>query len=130
MSLKLENSLALHNATLRIVKKVVCQVKELEQYEAKKFDSELTKAVCRLVDKLVRESCVGDKPDLSKKQAETIDKKAVVGLVLCEVFNLSQEEKDVVDSQIDFILENKLLKRSMLRRAGKFFYRLVLSLRR
>jgi hypothetical protein len=47
--LKLENSLALHNTALTIAKKVMCQVKQLEQYESKKLDSELAKSVCKLV---------------------------------------------------------------------------------
>jgi hypothetical protein len=129
--LKLENSLALHNTTLTIAKKVMYQVKQIEQVETKKLDSELTKAVCKLVHVLVKESVKGDHPDLSKKQAEQIDKKAVVLLALQEVFNLTPEEVQLLDSQVVFILENKLLRSgNLLRRAGKFFYSLGSKLRK
>jgi hypothetical protein len=120
--LKLENSLALHNATLTIAKKVMFQVKQIEQVESKKFDSELTKAFCKLVHAFVKESVKGDKPDLSKKQAEQIDKKAVVLLALQEVFSLTPEEVQLLDSQVVFILENKLLRsKNLLRKAVKVF---------
>jgi hypothetical protein len=129
--LKLENSLALHNTTLTIAKKVMFQVKQIEQVESKKLDSELTKAVCKLVHVLVKVSVKGDKPDLSKKQAEQIDKKAVVLLALQEVFSLTPEGVQLLDSQVVFLLENKLLRsRNVLRRVGKFFYSLVSRLRR
>jgi hypothetical protein len=85
-------TLALHTTTLTIAKKVMFQVKQIEQVESKKLDSELTKAVCKLVHVLVKESVKGDKPDLSKKQAEQIDTKAVVLLALQEVFSLTPEE--------------------------------------
>jgi hypothetical protein len=129
--LKLENSLALHQTTLTIAKKVMYQVKQIEQVESKKLDSELTKAVCKLVHVLVKESVKGDHPDLSKKQAEQIDKKAVVLLALQEVFSLTPEEVQLLDSQVVFILENKLLRsKNLLRRVGKFFCSLVSGLRR
>ena len=120
--LKLENSLALHNTTLLIAKKVMYQVKQIEKVESKKLDSELTKAVCKFVHTLVKESVKGDSPDLTKKQAEQIDKKAVVLLAMQEVFNLTPDETLQLDAQIDFLLENKLLKsKSILRKVGKFF---------
>jgi hypothetical protein len=129
--LKLENSLALHNTTLTIAKKAMFQVTQIEQVESKKLYSELTKAVCKLVHVLVKESVKGDKPDLSKKQAEQIDKKAVVLLALQEVFSLTPEEVQLLDSQVVFILENKLLhSKNILRKAVKFLYSLVSRLRK
>jgi hypothetical protein len=52
-----------------MAKKVMYQVKQIEQVERKKLDSKLTKAVCKCVHTLVKEYIKGDSPDLTKKQA-------------------------------------------------------------
>jgi hypothetical protein len=62
-------------------------------------------------------------------KSKPIDKKAVVFLALQEVFTLTPKEGQLLDTQVDFILENKLLKSSsLLRKAGKFFYALGIKL--
>lgn len=122
-TLKLENSLALHQTTLSIVKKVIFSLKQLEQYESKKYDGELVKSVCRLTYKLIK-TAVKEK-ELTKKQSLQIDNKVVVMMVLKEVFSLTEAETNVLESQIDFILENKLLQnRKLGRRVYKFFCRI------
>lgn len=111
-TLKLENSLALENSTLCIVEEIAKQMKDtLKNVSDKKMNTELTKALCKLAIKLVKKTTKGENPLLTVKQAELINKEALVLAAIHEVFGaLSEQEEAQLKDQITFMIDNKLLR--------------------
>lgn len=120
--LKVQNTLALHSFTLTLIDSVVKEVQQLPEYKSKKLDNELTKSVCKLVrDEII--SSIG--VFLTYSQASTLDKRAIIVEALRKCFDLSEEEASLIESQVEFFLDNKLVKTkamaSIFKAISRFF---------
>jgi hypothetical protein len=119
-NVKFENSLAVHDFTLSLVKKISLAIKEIEQWNTKKLDNELTKWVCKYVDAAISDatSSKATKP-LTSSQALAINKAAVVIQALKQTFDLTDSEVSIVQSQIDFLIDNGLISSSAVTTISK-----------
>jgi hypothetical protein len=68
-----------------------------------KFSPEFTALVCNTIENTIKNNKV--------KDTEKVDKKKLVIALLTVLFNLSVAEQLVISNQIEYILENKLVKR-------------------
>jgi len=94
---KKTGSLALHYEVNDIIAKVSLLVKEIPEFSALKFNHDLTLYVLNMVINLVK----------SKK----IDIKIVAVQVLSKVYNLSDEETNILSNQIDYLISSKAVKK-------------------
>jgi hypothetical protein len=113
---KLENSLAQHHCLFSLIKQCCIKLKEIENYEDLKLKGEVTKYVANLVEEGLSNT------SLSPKQKKAIDKKAIIKEIVKEVYNLAEAELAVIEDQIDYNLDNKLVKKKTLLKKG---YRLI-----
>lgn len=117
---KLENSLAQHQCLFSLIKQCCIKVKEIENHEDLKLKNEVTKYVAKLV-----EEGIANAP-LTKKQKKVISKKTIILEVIKQVYNLAEEELSLVEDQIEYNLENKIVKRkSLLHRGWKLTKKLL-----
>lgn len=105
--LKCQNTLALHSFTLSLIDSVVTEVQKLPEFKSKKLDNELTKSICKFVRDEIIASIGGH---LTYSQASNLDKKAIIVEALRKCFQLSEEEASLIESQVEFFLDNKLVK--------------------
>jgi hypothetical protein len=96
--LVLKNSLQSHSIYELLSQKIVDEIKKIPNVLGLKMNSEMTALVCTLV-----ENCV--------QKDHKIDKKKLVTQVLSLVFTLTQPEVLQIRSQIEFLLDNKLIKK-------------------
>ena len=109
--LKCANSLALHSFTLSLVDATVSEIQKIPEWKAKRLDSELSKSVLKLVRDQVH---LGLGSHLSYSQASSIDKRALAAEALRKAFDLNADEVALVESQMDFLLDNNLVRRHVL----------------
>lgn len=81
--------------------KIVEQLKKIPNITGFKLSNEFTSLVCLTVESSVYDN----------KIKEKIDKKKLVVSILTALFSLTVPEQVLIGSQIEFILENKLIKR-------------------
>lgn len=103
-----KNSLMLEKNKIDIINKINVRVKALPQMEitpqALKMDMEVLLFVCQLAEHLV----INDKDDKKHK----IDKKEIVMKAMEMSFvRLTNEEKAVIENNIEFLHNNKRIKR-------------------
>ena len=112
---KLENSLAQHQCLFSLIKQCCIKVKEIENHEDLKLKNEVTKYVAKLVEEGIANS------PLTKKQKKVINKKTIILEVIKQVYNLAEEEElSLVEDQIEYNLDNKIVKkRSLLKKGWK-----------
>lgn len=117
--LVLKNTLAVHSFVYSTMKKIELKVKEIPMWESKKGDHELLKAVCKFMieelDLAVNDSTAPIK--LSSDQANKIDKTKLVIEALSNVYGLSEEEQLALETGVEFLLNNKVLKNKKIRRS-------------
>jgi hypothetical protein len=113
---KLENSLAQHQCLFSLIKQCSIKLKEIENYQDLKLKGEITKYVAKLV-----EEGLSNAP-LSSKQKKAIDKKALIKEIIKQVYNLVDAELDLIDDQIEYNLDNKIVKKKTILKKG---YKLV-----
>ena len=94
----LKNSLALIVKKGNIIDTIVSQIVEIPEFSSLKGDLEIAKYVCNIVEHLV-----------SKKSG--IDKQDIVVQALTKVFNLNYEEQAVLRTTIQFLWDNKQIKK-------------------
>lgn len=112
---KLENSLAQHQCLFSLIKKCSIKLKEIENYEELKLKGEVTKYVAKLVEEGLSNS------PLTHKQKKAIDKKELIREIIKQVYNLIDSELALIDDQIEYNLENKIVKpKSFLKKVYKF----------
>lgn len=109
---KLENSLAQHQCLFSLIKQCCMKVKEIENHEDLKLKNEVTKYVAKLVEEGIANS------PLTKKQKKALSKKTIILEVIKQVYNLAEEELALVEDQIEYNLDNKIVKRNSLLSKG------------
>ena len=97
--INLKNSLLSHGVYELINAKIIEEVKKIPNYLQLKLNPELT----ALISSLVEHSTTKD---------QKIDKKKLVIQVLQTIFSLTAPEVIIVGQQIEFLLDNKLVKRA------------------
>lgn len=109
--LKCQNTLALHSFTLSLINSAVGEIQKLPEYKSKRLDNELTKAICKFVrDEIIASIGV----HLTYGQASSLDKKAIIVEALQKCFDLTDDEAKHVSSQVEFFLDNHLIKRKLV----------------
>lgn len=108
----LKNSLAQHSVFHTVVLQIVEKVKDLlPEIEKLRLDPELTKLICTAVKNL-----------LSPKQEKEFDERELVVAVINRLFVLTDTELEQVRTQIEFLYNNKQIKRiSILKKIRKEF---------
>ena len=109
--LKLKNTLAIHDFTFWVISKSKIAIKDIAKWDELKLDGELTKSICMLIEDEF-EKAVYDKENtkkLSRRQAKTIDKKELVKQIFKEMFDLTHDEVDKLDSDIQLLYNNKMI---------------------
>jgi len=69
-----------------------------------KLHPQLVKLVCTIVEN-----------SINNNKKKKIDKKALVIEVLSEVFTLNANDKEVLSKDIDFLIDNKLIKKKTIK---------------
>jgi hypothetical protein len=92
--LKFKNRLLIHDKFHSLLNQIHDLVKGLHQHEDLRGDPELILLVCNLVENLLG------------KNKFKIDKKELVIAILDKVYNLTDEEKQQLDIQVQFLYDN------------------------
>ena len=87
-------SVAAHKKNLR--DSIIAKIVEIDQHETLKFDNELLIFIC---------NCIENALDIK------MDKKALALDILHHVFELSQDDRLILGASIDFLCNNKLVKK-------------------
>jgi hypothetical protein len=90
----------LYEATYTLVLE---QLKKIPNIAGFKFSTEFTALVCSTIENTIKNNKV--------KDTEKVDKKKLVISLLTVLFNLTVPEQSVISNQIEYILENKLVKK-------------------
>ena len=123
---KLKNSLANHVLVHGLVENIVKYVKQnIPKYLELKLDHEFTRCICREIDRQI----INNK-NLSKEQKTKISKSDILMEAFKELFNLSDDEIEILNSQIIFLNDNKMIKtKSILKKvvsgSSKFLKKLL-----
>lgn len=113
--LKLKNSSRQKNFVAGLIIKGCIQVKQINAYESQKMSQEITESVAKFIEKeIYKESGIKD---------DTFDKKALTKEILRQCYDLAEEELTIIDSQLEYLIENNIVKKK-----GRF-YRLYKLLR-
>ena len=104
-TVKFKNSLAIHDFIYStLIKKLVLKIKEIENFESLNLNPELTRYIL---------SCIYTEVKLvSKSWSKKVHIKEILIHILKTAFNLNIDEVDQLIAQIDFILDNSLVKKS------------------
>lgn len=94
---KFKHNLKQSQKSDEIEKYILDKLFNLPNYMDYKFDPELVLYACRVVEALV-------------KKSDHIDKKMLVISVFEKIFNLSYEEKKLIEEIIEFLFNNKRIK--------------------
>ena len=96
---KKTGSLKLHYEVNDIIAKVSLLIKEIPEFQALKFNHDLTLYVLNMIKNLV-------------KSTKKIDVKAVAVQVISKVYNLTEEEEvNILVNQIDYLISSKAVKK-------------------
>ncbi len=96
---KFKNRLLSIHTQAELKNLVTSKIQEIPNFADLKFDVELTLFVCNLIENAVKE-----------KKIPKLDKKQFVLDVIKSLFELSDEEIQQIDSQIEFLHANKKIK--------------------
>lgn len=104
---KFKNSLAVHDFIYStLIKKLTLKIKEIENFEELRLNPELTRFIL---------SCIHEEVKLiGKTWSKKIDIKAILTEIIKNAFNLNNDEVSQLQTQIDFILDNYLIKKKGL----------------
>ncbi len=102
-TVKFKNSLAIHSLVFGLIKRISFKIQEIENYQSLKMNPELTTYVLQCIKEEIAQ--------MKKSLASKVDAKAILVEVLKNVFNLSDTEITQIEAQLDFIADNKLLKK-------------------
>jgi hypothetical protein len=100
-NIKFRNTLKKHNISFSVIDQITEKIKKIPQYESIRIELELVKCVCNII-----ENCI------KKGNNKKIDKKDLVINCLSSVYNYNDQEKLLVGSLIDFLFNNKQIKKS------------------
>lgn len=115
---KFKHSVAQHTFIFNLIKKLVLKIKEIEHYETLKLNPQITQGVCEMIKE--------EMSKLKKTLAAKIDARELARESLKQVFELTEEELKFIDSQLDYMLDNKLIKQvSVFKKAEKWLLSLL-----
>ena len=111
MVLKLQNSLEKSNFIKQLILKAICEIKtNLVDFEQYKLNQQLINDVINFVKSEISKS---------KYSKEDFDKTEIIKEIMSQVFGtLSETELIILDSSIQFILDNKLVKKRGILKKG------------
>ena len=111
MVLKLQNSLEKSNFIKQFILKAICEIKtNLVDFEQYKLNQQLINDVINFVKSEISKS---------KYSKEDFDKTEIIKEIMSQVFGtLSETELIILDSSIQFILDNKLVKKRGILKKG------------
>jgi hypothetical protein len=89
--------------------KILAELKKLPNPAKFKLDASFTTLVCTIVEHAIKDNKI-----------EKVNKKEIVSYCLSNYTGLSEAEKLILDQQIEFLLNNKLVKK-----IKKTFYKIV-----
>jgi hypothetical protein len=104
--LHLKNKAKGHKNVCNLVDMALSEVRSIPQYSSLRLNPELTKSLCVFIEDVVS--------SFSKTQADKIDKTNVAVEVLTKAFGLSPAEVENIKSQVEFLVENKLISKSSI----------------
>lgn len=96
--LTLKSTLKSHVLFELVLDKIVQELKKLPNLQSFKLNNEMASLVCTLIENTV-------------KKKDKVDKKKLAVQVLTLVFTLNPAEQIVISNQIEYLLENKLIKK-------------------
>ena len=111
MTLKLQNSLEKSNFVKQLILKAICEIKSnLVDFQDYKLNQQLINDVINFVKSEISKS---------KYNKEDFDKSEIIREIMNQVFGtLTESELIILDSSIQFILDNNLVKkRSILKKS-------------
>ena len=93
----LKRNLKSHDLKHSTIMKIIIKIQSIPEFQKLKMDVELTLLCCNLIENVV-----------SKKQG--FNKKDMVLDILQQIYNLNDEQKKIVENQIDFLFSNNKIK--------------------
>ena len=119
MVLKLQNSLEKSNFIKQLILKAICEIKtNLVDFEQYKLNQQLINDVINFVKSEISKS---------KYNKEDFDKSEIIKEIMVQVFGLNESELIILDASIQFILDNKLVKKRGILKKGLSLTSSVLS---
>ncbi len=111
MVLKLQNSLEKSNFVKQLILKTICEIKtNLVDFEQYKLNQQLINDVINFIKSEISKS---------KYSKEEFDKTEIIKEIMSQVFGtLSETELIILDSSIQCILDNKLVKKRGILKKG------------
>ncbi len=106
----LKSTLKNHAVTEMSVAQIVEQLKLIPNLTNFKLNSDLISTICTAVENL---------ETTKHKHDKKIDKKAIVISIMQQLFSLNTAEVDMISIQIDFLCENKMVKKVAKTTLGK-----------
>lgn len=100
-----KSSVLAHVVFEEVLKQLLLQLKAIPDVQKFKFSNEFVQLVCTVVENTI-------------KRKHKIDKKHLVISILVRLFDLKPEDEPRIAEQIDFLINNKLVKK-----AGNLFLR-------
>ena len=109
--LKLQNTLAKTNYVQTLIVRGVCEIKtSLVNFEDHKLNQQLVNDVVNFIEKEIRSG---------KYSKEDFDKSGIITEIMQSTFGpLNEDEIKLLESSIQFILDNKLVKKKSLLQKG------------
>lgn len=107
--INIKNGLSEHFVTENIIKEVTEKVKTIPNYHLLKNEVELLKFICNIIENMIL------------KNKKKIDKKDIVIKIFSLLFSLTEPDKENLSKLIDFLHQNKLIKRLSLKKQTKIF---------
>jgi hypothetical protein len=113
-----KNSLINEIKKSKTIQNIISNVQQIPEFQKYKNDLELIKYVCNLTENLIQE-----------KKSGTL-KKEIVITSLTKVFNLNENEKKMISDAVEFLINNKKIKKISIYRKWivpifHFFLKLV-----
>ena len=112
----LKNNIDKHNIYYSLLKLITDKIRLIPNYELLKNETELILLVCNIIENLIKQ---GNK--------NKVDKKKLVIDVFTSVFGLSMTEIEALKITIDFLFNNRLIKRISFRKWVRNNYLIFLS---
>lgn len=112
----LKNNIDKHNIYYSLLKLITDKIRLIPNYELLRNETELILLVCNIIENLIKQ---GNK--------NKVDKKKLVIDVFSTVFGLSITEIEALKITIDFLFNNKLIKRISFRKWVRNNYMIFLS---
>jgi hypothetical protein len=122
VNLKLKKSLAKENYCNQLVIKGTCQVKEIVDYENQKTNPQLIQDLMTFIENEISESKY-------TKKVKNFDKSKILQDIIISVFgDLNESEVKWLENQVQHIVDNKLVKKTLVLKGYNLFKKTVISL--